>query len=108
MRISFIFHALVIFIILLIAFAPLMGVVWVGFVADANGCKVDEGSPHPCIVDGKDIGQDLYTVGVMGWLMIATIPLGLIAVGIYLAIVVIYYLVRRAWRARGAVGENSM
>jgi len=100
MRLATLIHALVIFIILLVAFAPLLGVMWVGFVADANGCRVDEGSPHPCIVNGEDIGQTLYSVGVMGWLMIATIPLGLLAAGIYLAIVVIYHLVRRSRRAR--------
>ena len=99
MRLAFLIHALVILLILLVAFAPLLGVMWVGYVAEANGCQVDEGSPHPCIVNGKDIGQTLYSVGVMGWLMIATIPLGLLAAGIYLAIVVIVYLIRRARRA---------
>jgi hypothetical protein len=37
---------------------------------------VDEGSVHPCVINGKDYGQLLYTLGVMGWLMLVTLPAG--------------------------------
>ena len=31
------------------------------WIANSHGCKVDEGSVHPCIINGKDYGQLLYT-----------------------------------------------
>jgi hypothetical protein len=63
-------------IILLVALAPVLSVIVAGSIADANGCALDEGSVHPCIVNGEDIGSTLYALGVMGWFMLATIPLG--------------------------------
>ena len=63
-------------IILLVALAPVISVIVAGSIADANGCTLNEGSVHPCIVNGEDIGSTLYTLGMMGWFMIATIPLG--------------------------------
>ena len=88
-------HAVVIFVILLAAFAPVISVIIAGSIAEANGCELDEGSVHPCIVNGKDIGDTLYTMGMMGWFMIASIPLGLGAVVVYLLIVLVVWLVRR-------------
>ena len=34
-------------------------------------------------MNGEDISGTLYTMGVMGWFMIATIPLGLVALVIW-------------------------
>lgn len=65
-----------------------------GTIANAHGCQLDEGSIHPCIINGVDRGSDLYTLGVMGWFMLATIPLGAIALVVYLALVAIYYAIR--------------
>lgn len=95
MRIAIVIHTVIILAILSVGFAPLLGVMWVGAVAEANGCQVDEGSVHSCIVDGRDMGQTLYTVGVMGWLMLVTIPLGLGAAGLYVVVVTAYYLIKR-------------
>ena len=67
---------IVLAIILLVALAPVLSVIVAGTIADANGCALDEGSVHPCIVNGEDIGSTLYALGVMGWFMLATIPLG--------------------------------
>lgn len=63
-------------IILLLALAPVISVIVAGSIADANGCALDEGSVHPCVVNGTDIGATLYALGVTGWLMLASIPLG--------------------------------
>ena len=46
---------------------------------NAYGCKVDEGSAHPCIINGHDYGELLYSLGVMGWFMLVTIPGALVA-----------------------------
>lgn len=58
--------------------APLASVALSSWMAHANGCRLDEGDAHPCIVMAVDIGQLLYGMNLMGWLMIATIPLGAI------------------------------
>jgi hypothetical protein len=100
------FHAVVVVIILLVAFSPLISVVIAGSIANAHGCTLDEGSVHPCIVNGTDMGETLYTMGVMGWLMLATIPIGLVVVGVYLVLVLVIYLVRR-YRAQNRAGVKE-
>jgi hypothetical protein len=88
------FHGLVIFTILLLAFSPLIAAMIAGTIANHYGCDLDEGSIHPCVVNGQDIGGTLYTLGVLGWLALGTLPLGLIALGIYLTVIAIFYLAR--------------
>jgi len=58
--------------------------------ASANGCKLDEGSPHPCIVRGSDIGNTLFSMGLMFWFSMITLPLGALSLLLSLA-----WLVRR-------------
>jgi hypothetical protein len=66
---------------------PLVPVMFAGIVATSCGCKVDEGSVHPCIVLGKDIGELLYGMSMMGWFAIGTFPSGMIALAIFSVIV---------------------
>lgn len=80
------------FLIVLVAGAPIISVIVAGAIASWNGCELHEGFRNPCIVNGTDIGDTLYTMGVLGWLMIATIPLGLAAL---VAWTLIWYVVRR-------------
>ena len=61
------------------AFAPIGSVIVCAAIANVYGCKVDEGSAHPCIINGHDYGELLYSLGVMGWFMLVTIPGGLVA-----------------------------
>ena len=70
-------------------------------VANAYGCKVDEGSMHPCIINGQDYGQLLYTLGVLGWLMLVTLPVGLFAFVVWLIILILH---RQSWRKRVSAG----
>src|SRR6058998_1707026 len=72
-----------------------------GLIANTYGCRVDEGSVHPCIINGKDYGQLLYTLGVLGWLMLVTIPGGLFAFVIWLIVLILH---RASWRKRLAAG----
>ena len=67
------------FVIALAAGWPLMSVVIAGTVASWNGCTLHEGFVKPCVVNGRDVGETLYAMGVMGWFMLATLPLGAIA-----------------------------
>jgi hypothetical protein len=105
MKRQLLIHALVVFLILFVACLPLASVAIAGEIASANGCQLDEGSVHPCIVNGRDIGETLYTMGVMGWLMLATIPLGLGLALAYVILVAAFYLVRRTARSRSAAAK---
>jgi hypothetical protein len=58
---------------------PIASVAIAGTIAAWNGCTLHEGFANPCIVNGRDIGHTLYEMGVMGWFMLATIPIGIIA-----------------------------
>ena len=88
-------------VIILIALAPAGSVAACGLIANANACKVDEGSVYPCIINGQDYGQLLYTLGVLGWLMLVTLPGGVFAFVIWLIILILH---REAWRKRVAAG----
>ena len=71
------------------------------WIANANGCKVDEGSVHPCIINGHDYGELLYDLGVMGWFMLVTLPGGLLAFVSWLILLILH---RVAWRKRLSAG----
>lgn len=73
------------------ALLPIIPTLIAGQIANANGCRLDEGSPHSCIVLGNDIGDKLYSMGLMFWLGMITLPLG--AIGLLLSLV---WLVQRA------------
>src|SRR5881398_853305 len=87
----------ILYCIVLVALAPVGSVVACGLIANAHGCRVDEGSVHPCMINGKDYGQLLYTLGVMGWLMLVTLPAGALAFALWLIVLVIH---RTNWRRR--------
>ncbi len=87
-------------LILLVALAPVISVAVAGWIAEANGCVLHEGFINPCIVNGVDAGSTLYTLFVLGWLMLATLPLGAMALAALLAILIAHQLWRRYRRPR--------
>jgi hypothetical protein len=93
-------HIFVVFLILFIAALPLISVIIAGTIADANGCQLDEGGVHACVVNGADMGETLYTMTVMGWLMLATIPIGLGVAAVYVLAVAAFYITRSILRKR--------
>ena len=88
-------YTILLVVILLFALWPVLSVYFTYLVAGANGCVVNEGSVNPCLVWGNDIGGLLYTTGVMGWFMLATLPLGGGALIVWLVMLIIH---RLAWR----------
>jgi uncharacterized membrane protein len=76
-RFPWIWYLLALLVIGVFAFAPIGSVILCAAIANAYGCKVDEGSVHPCIINGHDYGELLYSLGVMGWLMLVSLPAGL-------------------------------
>lgn len=83
-------YGLALLAIAVFAFWPLASVYFTYLVADANGCTVNEATVHPCMVMGMDWGGLLYATGVMGWFMLATLPLGGGAFIVWLASLVIH------------------
>ncbi len=100
-RFPWVWYLLALFLILAFAFAPIGSVMLCAWIANAYGCKVDEGSVHPCIINGHDYGELLYDLGVMGWFMLVTIPGGLIAFVSWLIFLILH---RVAWRKRVSAG----
>lgn len=87
----------VLFLILIVALSPVGSVVACALIANSHGCKVDEGSVHPCLINGNDYGHLLYTLGVLGWLMLVTIPGGMFAGMIWLIVLLLH---RSSWKKR--------
>ncbi len=90
-------------VIIIFTTAPLVSALIAGSIATTNGCRLDEGSIHTCVVNGRDLGPTLYSMGVFGWLMIATIPIGLVVLAVYLVIMVIVGIILNR-RRKNAVG----
>jgi hypothetical protein len=98
MKFAILRHSLAVLLILLFAIGPFIGVAYAGSVAERYGCRLDEGSAHPCVVNGVDRGDDLYALGMLGWLGLATLPLGMAALVVYFLLVLVFSLARRKRR----------
>lgn len=62
---------------------PLLAAMAAGTLASLNGCTLNEGGVNPCVVAGIDFGNALYSLGVLGWLAIATVPIGIGALAVW-------------------------
>jgi hypothetical protein len=87
---------------------PLVCILIVGAASVIFGCTVNEGSPTPCVVFGVDIGKPLYTLGVMGWLGIVTLPSGGIALVLYTVFVVVESRIARRKKGAPVRAENTI
>lgn len=103
-RFPWVLYLIALFIIAAVALAPVGSVVLASWIANAHGCRVDEGAVHPCLIGGKDYGPLLYTMGALGWLMIATIPGGALALLLWLLVLMLH---RAGWRKRVALNLPS-
>jgi hypothetical protein len=88
-------YIILLVVILLFALWPIGSVMVAGAIADSHGCVLHEGFANPCVIGGTDWGSTLYAMGVMGWFMLATVPLGGGALLVWLVVLVIHWL---AWR----------
>jgi hypothetical protein len=87
-------------VLLFLCLLPMMSMAVAEFIAQLYGCKLDLASVHPCIVGGRDIGQDLLTLGMMGYFLFVTMP-GVVAV---IAVWIIVELIAWARRRSHAAG----
>lgn len=94
-RRSFLIHGSIILAIILIGIGPLLVSLAASAFASINGCVLHEGYANPCVVFGADWGELLYTMGVMGWITLASLPVGVIMFSIYLGVVIVMWLKKR-------------
>ncbi|SDG22902.1 hypothetical protein [Pelagibacterium luteolum] len=91
-------YAITLVLIILFAVFPILSVWIVYLIADPNGCRVDEAGVYPCIVNGTDIGGLLAFMGVLGWLMLATVPMGGTAL-LFWGIALLSHIIYRRYKA---------
>lgn len=89
-------HAFIILIILAVTCGPLTITVATAWVAEANNCTLHEGYVNPCIINGRDYGSTLYGMSMMGWIALASIPMGIGLFALYISIVFVVWFIRRA------------
>ena len=87
-------YGVLVILIVLFALSPVISVFVAGWLAETNGCVLHEGNINPCIVGGSDLGPMLYTLFVLGWFALATLPMGGGALIVWLVILIIH---RIAW-----------
>ena len=58
------------------AVLPLIVAATAAMIAKWAGCRLDEGSVHPCKVCGVEVGERLYSMFVNFWLVFITFPIG--------------------------------
>src|SRR5690606_6560153 len=98
-------YVVVLAIIAVIALFPVVSV-WLAYlIAEPNNCRVDEAGVYPCIVNGADIGGLLAFMGLLGWLMLATVPLGAMALLLWAVVLVAHLIYRRIKTARSEISS---
>ncbi|WDR01806.1 hypothetical protein PSQ19_13905 [Devosia algicola] len=95
-------YGLALLFIVIFALWPVSSVLVTNALAEANGCVVDEGSVHACVIAGSDWGRTLYTMGVMGWFGLVTLPLGSGAAIVWFISLIIH---RLAWQKNKDVAQ---
>lgn len=67
---------LMIFLSLALGSAPVISVLLSIAIAEIGNCTLHEGSINSCQIGSFELGETLYTMFVLGWFMLYSIPLG--------------------------------
>ena len=62
------------------AVLPIINILLTALIATVFDCEVNESGAQLCITPFGEIGNLLYLLGVSGWFIFFTLPLGLIGV----------------------------
>lgn len=75
---------------LLACLSPLLSMAVAEILGQIHGCKVDFVSTQPCVAGGEDISGTLRTLGMMGYFLMATLPVaaGVVATWIIVELIV--------------------
>ena len=91
-------HSLTLLLIAVVWTAwPIACVLAASLLARLGNAKLDEGSVHPCIILGHDFGRLAYSLGVMGWFMLLTVPTGVL----FLLVILVKIVLELLRSARG-------
>lgn len=93
-----------------IGLLPLLPVLFAGGIATLLHCQVDESGTAPCMIEGVDIGGTLSLLGLLGWLIFFSAPLGVLVSGVSAVVVsagLIRFLIRRKRAAAMADTETQ-
>ena len=82
------FSYIILWIVVVVCSLPVLGVIWSSWFADKHGCTLNEANYNPCIVNGTDWGHTLGAAFISGWLALITIPVGLVALFVILAMAI--------------------
>ena len=77
---------------------PVLSLLLAGTLAKMFGCTLNEADVHPCYVFGVSIGPFLYSLSVMGWFMILSLPLGV-------AVLITWIGVESVWLVRKRIAR---
>ena len=75
--------------VVLIGLLPVASMFWASDFAQRHGCDLNEGNIQPCIVNGEDWGETLYSAFVSGWFALLTLPVAAAALLAMLVLAVI-------------------
>ena len=92
-------NLVIILCIILICTGPMLSTFIAGSIANTAGCQLDEGSVHPCVIGGMDVGEQLYTMGMMFWFAFFSAPVSIALLLVYLLAAGLL-LVRKNFRKR--------
>ncbi len=82
--------------IVLFALLPIISVMASSGIAALGDCQLNEARTHPCVIVGVDVGGLLTFMFITGWLALMTVPIGAVALLVWLAVAIV--LVLRARR----------
>ena len=93
---------LILVVIILASAVPMVASSMAEVIARDNGCFLtDSGTEGACVDgNGNDLRPLISNLMLWGWMMILILPLGFIAVLLWLIILVVHYIVWRSARAR--------
>lgn len=82
------------FLLIFVGVLPLISVLVAAQIASWAGCALHEGFKNPCIINGTDWGELLFTMLGFGWLMLVSLPIA--AAGVLMLLI---QILKQIWLA---------
>lgn len=80
---------------LLACLSPLLSMALAEILGQIHGCKVDFVSTQPCMDGNEDISGTLRTLGMMGYFLMATLPVAAGVVATWIIVELVAWARRR-------------
>lgn len=81
------------FLIVLLAFAPIITTIIGVSIAGANGCQINEANVSPCVINGTDYGSTMQSLGMSFWFTLYSFPLAIVLFIVWLVIFIVHLVV---------------